>query len=74
MSFLFGASHTFDPVEDIPNLSEKIILVTGGNNGIGKETIKQLAKYGPMKIYMGARSIKSAEAVILDIKRFLLQI
>lgn len=68
MSFLFGKSYTFDPIKDIPNLSGKIILVTGGNNGLGKESIKQLAKHNPKKIYMGSRSIERAQEAIQDIK------
>ncbi|KAJ5950403.1 uncharacterized protein N7479_008816 [Penicillium vulpinum] len=69
MSFLFGTGHSFDPEKDIPDLSGKIILVTGGNSGLGKECIKQLAKHNPKKIYMGARSINKAREAILDIKK-----
>ncbi|KAJ6149622.1 Short-chain dehydrogenase/reductase SDR [Penicillium samsonianum] len=68
MLFPFGTSHSFDPRKDIPSLSGRVILVTGGNNGLGKETIKQLAMHNP-KIYMGGRNAGRAEEAILDIKR-----
>jgi NAD(P)-dependent dehydrogenase (short-subunit alcohol dehydrogenase family) len=58
----------FDADIDIPDLSGKVIVVTGGNNGLGKETSLQLAKHNPAKIFMGARSEEKAATAIRKIK------
>ncbi|KAH7344286.1 hypothetical protein BKA66DRAFT_478956 [Pyrenochaeta sp. MPI-SDFR-AT-0127] len=58
----------FSPDRDIPDLSGKVILVTGGNSGLGKESIIQFAKHNPRHILMGARSRSRAEAAISDIR------
>ncbi|EHK48753.1 hypothetical protein TRIATDRAFT_191627 [Trichoderma atroviride IMI 206040] len=50
----------------IPNLTGKVILVTGGNSGIGFETVKQLVLHGA-KVYIGARSESRAKQAISDI-------
>jgi NAD(P)-dependent dehydrogenase (short-subunit alcohol dehydrogenase family) len=67
MGALFSSSKPFSPTTDIPSLADKVILVTGGNGGLGKETILQLARHHPAKIYMGARSKAKAEAAISSI-------
>lgn len=64
----FGRRETFDPSQHIPDLSGKVILVTGGNNGLGKEMVRQLAKHKPAKIYLGARNETKGQAAIADIK------
>ncbi|KAJ5873429.1 uncharacterized protein N7473_013302 [Penicillium subrubescens] len=58
----------FSPKKDIPDLSNKVALVTGGNAGLGKETILQLAKHNPSKIFLGARSESKAVEAIKSIK------
>ncbi|KAL7782860.1 NAD(P)-binding protein [Trichoderma afarasin] len=50
----------------IPDLTGKVALVTGGNTGIGLETVKQLALHGA-KVYMGARSESRAKEAIESI-------
>lgn len=69
MGLIFSSSPRFNPKNDIPCLSGKVIFVTGGNNGLGKETILQLAKHNPERIFMGARSEAKAKAAIGDIKQ-----
>jgi NAD(P)-dependent dehydrogenase (short-subunit alcohol dehydrogenase family) len=59
---------SFSPEKDIPSLAGKVILVTGGNSGLGKESILQLAKHEPRQIIMAARSQSRAEAAIEEIE------
>jgi len=54
-------------VNDIPDLSGKVIIVTGGNTGIGKETVKALLSKNA-KVYMASRSQAKAEAAIADLE------
>ncbi|KAI2791839.1 hypothetical protein POX_c04718 [Penicillium oxalicum] len=58
----------FRPETDIPDLSDKVILVTGGNAGLGKETVLQLAQHNPRKIFLGARTESKAIEAIKSIK------
>ncbi|KAJ6509687.1 NAD(P)-binding protein [Mycena vulgaris] len=60
---LYPPSSTFEPARDMPDLSGKITLVTGGNAGIGYHTVKQLLLKNA-KVYLAARSAeKGADAI-----------
>lgn len=58
----------FNPDTDIPSLAGKVILVTGGNTGLGFETIKQLSKHDPQEIFMAARTKARAEDAISKLR------
>ncbi|KAI5115554.1 hypothetical protein M0805_001883 [Coniferiporia weirii] len=54
-------------VDDIPDLSGKVVIVTGGYAGIGKETVLALLRKNA-KVYIAARSRSKAEATIAELK------
>lgn len=85
----YAGAVSFTPENDIPDLTGKVILVTGGkvkpyingasiphltlctstgNAGLGKETVVQLARHNPKKIFLGARSEAKAEEAIKSVK------
>ncbi|KAJ3554361.1 hypothetical protein NM688_g3147 [Phlebia brevispora] len=53
--------------EQIPDLTGRVVIVTGGNTGVGKETVKALLQHNA-KVYLAARSKERAEAAIADLK------
>ncbi|KAF8575904.1 NAD-P-binding protein [Ramaria rubella] len=55
LSQQFPPPSTFDTARDIPDLSGKVMIVTGGNSGIGYHTVKQLL-LKDAKVYLAARS------------------
>ncbi|KIX07083.1 uncharacterized protein Z518_05060 [Rhinocladiella mackenziei CBS 650.93] len=59
--------HHFDPDKHIPNLAGRVIVVTGGNSGVGKETVLQLAKHSPRCIYLAARTKAKYDDAMKDI-------
>jgi NAD(P)-dependent dehydrogenase (short-subunit alcohol dehydrogenase family) len=46
---------------DIPDLSGRVAVVTGGNGGLGLATSRQLAAHGAL-VVIGARNLEKAEA------------
>jgi len=54
-------------VKDIPDLSGKVIIVTGGNTGVGKETVKALLEHNA-KVYIAGRSENKVKEAIKDLQ------
>ncbi|EPQ27223.1 uncharacterized protein PFL1_05146 [Pseudozyma flocculosa PF-1] len=53
---------------DIPNLSGKVALVTGGNGGLGEISCRELSAHGA-KVFMASRSESKARDAIERIKK-----
>lgn len=60
---------SFDAIKDIPSLDGKVIVVTGGNIGLGKQCVLEYARHNPACIYLAARSPSKAQAAIDEIKQ-----
>ncbi|KAL3419709.1 short-chain dehydrogenase/reductase [Phlyctema vagabunda] len=65
----FTSSKSFTPKTDIPDLSGKVILVTGGNNGIGYQTTLLLSSHKPKQIFLCARSEEKFRAAQKEIEK-----
>lgn len=54
----------FDTAKDVPDLSGKVILLTGGTGGVGKQAVLQLAAHNPSQIFFTGRNKSAAESII----------
>ncbi|RYO91603.1 hypothetical protein DL764_008271 [Monosporascus ibericus] len=67
---VFGIkSIPFNPNKDIRSLASKVILVTKGNSGLGKQSILKFSRHNPAQIWLGARDLQKAKAAADDIRR-----
>ncbi|KFH42527.1 putative oxidoreductase-like protein [Hapsidospora chrysogenum ATCC 11550] len=54
----------FDAATDMPSFEGKVILVTGGNAGLGKQSVLDYARHNPRQIWLAARSLNKAQTAI----------
>jgi retinol dehydrogenase 12 len=68
MGIIGSKSVPFNPSTDIPSLSGNIILITGGNAGLGRQSIIELARHDPSEIWLTTRDISKGEAARRDVQ------
>ena len=65
----FNRGVSFNPKTDIPSREGKVILVTGGNSGLGKQSVLEFARHEPAQIWLAARDSDKAKTAIDDVKK-----
>ncbi|KAH7153588.1 hypothetical protein EDB81DRAFT_687901 [Dactylonectria macrodidyma] len=58
----------YDPARDMPPLDGKVILITGGNIGLGKQSALDISKHNPAEIWLAARNAQKADVVIAQLR------
>ncbi|EFQ96999.1 retinol dehydrogenase 11 [Nannizzia gypsea CBS 118893] len=59
---------TYSP-DNMPDLTGKVILITGGTGGLGAESAQRLALKSPAHIYISGRKAAGADKVIQQIRQ-----
>lgn len=63
-------SPSFDPNKDIPTLTGKVYIVTGGSAGIGFGIVAHLLQHSPAKIYLLSNKEEHAEEAVQELKKW----
>jgi len=65
LSFLTGPK--MKSCESTNRLENKVVVVTGGNTGIGKETVLEMVRRGA-RVITGCRDLNKAQAVVTEVR------
>ncbi|KAK1149030.1 hypothetical protein N8T08_007707 [Aspergillus melleus] len=60
---------SFNPETGIPPLDGRVILVTGGTHGLGKQSVLEFARHNPREIWLTARNEVQARTVANEISQ-----
>lgn len=60
--------YSFHPSTSIPDLSDKVIIITGANAGLGLESAVQIAEHNPCRLYLTARSRSKYDTTLTRIQ------
>ena len=61
------SSVSFNPETDLPPLDGRVIFVTGGTHGLGKQSVLEFARHNPREIWLAARNVVQARIVANEI-------
>lgn len=67
---LLSSNNTYDPNKDIPDLTGKVYIVTGGSAGIGFGIVAHLLQHNASKIYLLSNKEEHAEEAQEELKKY----
>ncbi|KAJ9112869.1 hypothetical protein QFC19_000424 [Naganishia cerealis] len=66
LNFISSQFTTLPPV-DCPDLTGRVVIVTGSNVGLGYEAAKTFAKYNPSRLILAVRNTQAGEKAAREI-------
>lgn len=59
----------YNPATDMPSLAGKVILITGGTSGTGKEAAAEMSRYGrPAQVWIAGRQAEEGSSAVAHIR------